>query len=516
MPDDNKQGSLHSTTDGGVVGHHLEPEAAQFPVGPATASEFNTVRLRLLPVACFRIDDVRFKLDSSFPLPGIKEEMDCFSRLRKENPKLIGAPISVFGHADPTFQGNFELGTPTAQSGDEYNKTLSGRRAIAIYALLVRDPSFWETLYTNHLGGDVWGEDSIRTMLNFTDGKASTAGSSSQTPADSIQILSPPPSGSASPSPAGSPDSRSERIAASSGERQQLFLKYMNVLCGDLKLDKSADFLAKGAGPNLKGDVQGCSRFNPLVLFSQEKEDRYKRASQSKDRPTLAQRDAANSSNRRVMILIFRRGSQVLPAKWPCPSYKDGPAGCKKRFFSDGDTRRSTHAPGADSRFNETYDTFACRFYQRISQGGPCNDVVQFWNVRLLAEGTGRLSERKPLANEPFVLSGGGSSLPELRGVTDASGILRVLVTTPVCTMMLRIAGVSVTLSGGMLVSLQDGEEGAASRLYSLGYGTPDIENWSDDVYAANLTQFQKDQGLQQTGTLDDQTATQLRELYGS
>jgi hypothetical protein len=73
---------------------------------------------------------------------------------------------------------------------------------------------------------------------------------------------------------------------------------------------------------------------------------------------------------------MFRKGSQVLPSKWPCPTFKEGPAGCKKRFFSDGQTRRSTHTPGADRRFDDTHDTFACRFYQRISGASPCEASI--------------------------------------------------------------------------------------------------------------------------------------------
>jgi hypothetical protein len=357
-----KQGSIHSASEGGVLGKHPDPDPFQFLVGPSTADEFNTARLRLIPIACFRIDDVRFKFDSSFPLPDVKAEMTSFSDLRKNDPNVTGAPLSIFGHADPSFQGNFELGSTTAHSGDDYNKTLSGRRAIAIYAMLIREPSFWNTLFSNHLGGDVWGEDSIRIMLDQTDPPANAA---------------PSPSNSSQSSSDSARNSRVRDIANDSGQRQQLFLKYMNLLCGDLRLDKSTDFLARGAGPDQKGDVQGCGRFNPMLLFSAEDEARFKQAFAKKDDPTLRdERDENNRINRRVMILIFRKGSQVLPTKWPCPTFKEGTAGCKKRFFSNGDVRRSTHTPGADHKFVDSHDTFACRFYQRISDGSPCTQLI--------------------------------------------------------------------------------------------------------------------------------------------
>jgi outer membrane protein OmpA-like peptidoglycan-associated protein len=363
MTDEKKQGTIHSSTDGGVVGKHDDSSPTPLLVAPTTADESNRARLRLIPTACFRIDDVRFKFDSSFVLPEAKTEMLSFADLRKSDPRVKDAPISIFGHADPSYLGNFDLHASTYVSGDEYNKILSGRRAIAIYALLVRDPSFWNTLYTNHLGGDVWGADAIQIILDaLGQGQASSSfGGSSQGSSTSAN------------------SARAQDIANDSGQRQQLFLQYMTFLCGDLKLDKSADFLARGAGQDLKGDVQGCGRFNPLLLFSTEDEARFKESFANKDEATLrGERDPGNAINRRVVILVFRKGSQVLPSRWPCPTYKDGPDICKQRFFSGdkpGDIRRSTHDSGAEHRFEDKHDTFACRFFQRISDGSPCDNI---------------------------------------------------------------------------------------------------------------------------------------------
>jgi hypothetical protein len=360
MPDDKKKGAIHSSSEGGTAGIYPAPDPSEFLVAPSTSTESNNINLNLFLTAYMCISDIRFKFDSSFVLPAVQAEMQAFSSLRKQNPQVMGSPISIFGHADPSFQGNFEVGSQYAKSGDDYNKTLSGRRAIAIYALLIRDPSFWNTLYTKHLGSDIWGEDSIRIMLDaLRHGGSSGSGGSSQNSSDSAK------------------NSRVHDIANDSGQRQQLFLQYMTFLCGDLKLDKSADFLARNAGPDQKGDVQGCSRFNPLLLFSSEDEAGFKQAFADKDETTLrGERDPRNAVNRRVMILIFKKGSQVLPAKWPCPSYKDGTAGCIKRFWSDGNTRRSTHTSGAERKFELSADTFACRFYQRISgDKSPCNST---------------------------------------------------------------------------------------------------------------------------------------------
>jgi|HubBroStandDraft_4_1064222.scaffolds.fasta_scaffold03438_4 hypothetical protein len=353
MPDDSKTGTVHSSSEGGTVGKYPDPDPAEYFVAPSTSSEFNKISFNLYLIAYACVSDIRFKFDSSFVLPEIQKEMKALSSFRKNDPLLKEAPISIFGHADPSYQGNFDpKNSATAGPGDNYNKTLSGRRAIAIYAMLIRDPSFWDRLFTNHLGTDVWGDDSIRTMLDTTGQPSSD-------------------------------DTTVANIASNSGQRRQLFLAYMEAVCGDLKLDKSADFVARGAGPDLKGDVQGCSRFNPLMLFSSEDEAHFKQAFTEKDEAVLRdERDPANAVNRRVMILMFKKGTQVLPAKWPCPTYLEGPAGCKKRFFvkdatgPDGDTRRSTHDPGAERKFEVTHDTFACRFYQRISgEKSPCNST---------------------------------------------------------------------------------------------------------------------------------------------
>src|SRR5205823_1548209 len=71
-----------------------------------------------------------------------------------------------------------------------------------------------------------------------------------------------------------------------------------------------------------------------------------------------------------VMILLFRPGSKVDPAKWPCPRVKEGTAACRKRFWSDADKKRQFQQNRRE--FKDTQDTFACRFYQRIADSSPC------------------------------------------------------------------------------------------------------------------------------------------------
>ena len=53
---------------GGISGDHDTDGPLEYLVAPATDGEFNTTRLRLIPIACWRVDDVRFRFDSFSPL----------------------------------------------------------------------------------------------------------------------------------------------------------------------------------------------------------------------------------------------------------------------------------------------------------------------------------------------------------------------------------------------------------------------------------------------------------------
>src|SRR5262245_9668408 len=120
-----------------ITASHPGIEDAPVRVAPSVGAEFNMVRAFLLPKACFKVEDAHFAFDSSFVTPSnfnvrpLKELLD----------KHPGCKLSIFGHADPI-------------GDDAYNKTLSGRRASAIYALLVRDVAMWEKLHAQPSGGD--------------------------------------------------------------------------------------------------------------------------------------------------------------------------------------------------------------------------------------------------------------------------------------------------------------------------------------------------------------------------
>lgn len=300
-------------------------------VGPATSSERNTVRLPLVPIACWRLADVRFEFDSSFVQPGVAKEFAKLAKLCSNHP---GAPLSVFGHADPVGE-------------DDYNKMLSGRRAQAIYAVLIRDTARWEKLYTTPLGRDDWAASAVQRMLP-------AVGFEGQTP-KAVKAFQ-GANGLAADGTAGPLT------------RAKLFQAYMDTICRDesdapFQLKKE-DFLARGVDAQGKGDYQGCGELNPLLLLSK---------SENQTLPAAA-RNVENAPNRRVMVLLFRPGSTIASDRWPCPRASEGIAGCKKRLWSDAKKRR---AFGSERReYPQSGDTFACRFYDRLTGDSPCEKPI--------------------------------------------------------------------------------------------------------------------------------------------
>jgi hypothetical protein len=335
-------GASHTIVDGGIAARHAAVEQPPVRVAPATGDEHNTLRPGIIAVACWRVEDLRFEFDSSFVGPAIKTELALLAKLVQEHPPASkaagqpGSPLSVFGHADPV--GN-----------DDYNKQLSGRRAAAIYALLVRDADLWEKLFSQPLGNDDWGSRSLQVML-----------------------------GTVSPTaPGESNEQQAAQLQRDAAGRRNLFIQYMDALCGpELRLEKE-DFLAQGDDAAGKGDFQGCSEFNPVMIFSQQEHQKFEQAK------SKTERNQENAPNRRVMVLFFRKGARVDPAKWPCPRATEGPAACRKRFWSDGEKRRTTRLPDARRVFDQSKDTFACRFYQRISTGSPCETILPVFRIRL-------------------------------------------------------------------------------------------------------------------------------------
>ena len=333
------------STSGGAAGKLPIREVHSALVGPSLADEFNVIELDFAPEACVRFDDVRFQFDSSFIGAEAKAELKLLGQLHNEDPTR---PASVFGHADPT--GN-----------DDYNKQLSGRRAQSMYGLLTRKTDLWEDLFKHPQGGDNWGTRSIQLMLTeLGHYNGPINGVMDNATRQAVKDFQSSPQG-AGLAVDGDPGQNT---------RPKLYLAYMNSICIDnndqpFQIDPINGFLARGADSGGKGDFQGCSEFNPDMVFSKPEEEKFKQP-QNK-----GERDEENRINRRVTVYLFRSGSEIKPASWPCPRVKEGVAQCRTRFHADGDFRRT---PRGDQRrtFDTDGDTFACNFYDRIAVLSPC------------------------------------------------------------------------------------------------------------------------------------------------
>jgi hypothetical protein len=304
---------------GGRAASHATSTSLPVYAATSTGGEKTVIKEELKTVACWRLDDVRFKFGSAFVRPESKSELEELKLVRDGN---VGAPLSVFGHADPV-------------GDEEFNKTLSGWRAEAVYAVLVRDPARWEKIYVS----DGWGQSEIDVMLQATGGGGTQSVQAFQT-ANGLSA-----DGVAGPQ-----------------TRATLFAKYMEYLFPQ-KLEKT-EFLGQGADSGGKGDFQGCGEFNPAMVFSLAEYQAHEAAADK------TQRNAENGVNRRVLVLFFRPGTAAGGDKWPCPRASEGTSGCRVRFWSDATARRSNQA--ARREFATTLDTFGCRFYHRLAEASPC------------------------------------------------------------------------------------------------------------------------------------------------
>ncbi|MDX2149500.1 MAG: hypothetical protein SFV54_02110 [Bryobacteraceae bacterium] len=510
----------------GIIATH--PQRAELPVLVAPIpieqreTNFNAIRDKLVAIGCMRLPNTGFAFDSSFISP---ESADAFTRFARLMLKLRDAheskqfpPCSVFAHADPT-------------GDDGYNKILSGRRALALYGLLIRKPEIWDELFTVGHGGDQWGTKSFQTML------------SQSLATDEPPFYTGPIDGALTPQ-----TQKATRDAISAWResrgfgkgfnldkkmRLALFLEYMNAICKDpdgnnFELTKD-DFIARGAEKSLRGDVQGCGEFNPIFLFSQEKTKAAK-----KDKTLEAVRNELYVVDRRALVFVFKHGTRIDPAKWPCPAARERPDLCAKRFWSDGDKRRKE---GPEDRtfgdkmtilavdetntvtprpVEETGNTMACRFYHGFAQHSPCERKLREWVVRLRIDGAG--GEKIPLSNRRYVVKAGEAEFaPLIRGTTDDKGELRIPVIDERTKMTIKIDATGLDMpqpegndpgadtdkfageedfwplivDGGALRERDVGDDAAVKqRLYNLGFGENAPDKWTQEEFDEAFKQF--------------------------
>jgi hypothetical protein len=184
----------------------------------------------------------------------------------------------------------------------------------------------------------------------------------------------------------------------------------MDSICKDITEPASAhrrDFLAQGADPDGRGDIQGCSEFNPLLMFSQTENTQFANATDK------TQRNAENGPNRRVTGLLFRAGTRLDLGNWPCPAATAPSAPCRTRFFADHATRRSFQAL---RRTNEAdHNTFACRFFDILNDNSSCEHASTLVTMRIILQrfpGTAGTDAERAIANAVQCPRHGGVERP--------------------------------------------------------------------------------------------------------
>lgn len=477
---------------GGVSGDHPEFSPLPVLVSPTTDGRGkNTIRMDLIPVGCWKLENLRFQFGSSFVLPESKDEFASLTELRK---KHAGAPLSVFGHADPV-------------SDDSFNKDLSGRRADSVYGVLTRDTARWERLYKTATSGDGWGMEAIQRML-------AAVGSD---PGPVTGSMNPP-------TKAAVQDFQGKNGLGTDGDpgpqtREKLFRAYMDFLCSE-KIEKS-EFLGKGADSGGKGDVQGCGEFNPILSFSKTEDQEFQRPENK------VKRDSDNEVNRRVMVLLFRPGTAVSVEKWPCPRTTEGTAGCKKRFWSDGEQRRTPHSERRE--FAKSQDTFACRFYHRLVASSPCEGVEPVPDTVKI-----RLFDRqaRPLPFAPCVVTEPGQAARAMRAAGDA--FITLQPATIPATVNVKwsrpasgdnagspppnVAGpFEFSLDVAVEISDPDSDDAALTRLKNLGYPLTVAETHmerADCIRAFQVDYKPRFSGIVVDGTLNAETKSAIRTVH--
>lgn len=128
-----------------------------------------------------------------------------------------------------------------------------------------------------------------------------------------------------------------------------------------------------------------------------------------------------------------------------------------------------------------------------------------------------RREDGAPLAGQEYQLTFEGGNV---RGKTDAKGLLREEIPVGVINVQLKAGIHSRTLVVGFLDPLDDtpGQEitGVQERLRNLGYYNGPIDGATNGDLAQGLTQFQSDQRLPETGEADQETQEKILEIHGS
>ena len=97
MPDGPSE--INSSSEGGTAGDHVMAEPLAARVAPADQSQFNVLVSRIIPIACWRIDDIRFDFGSSFVVPETAKELAILADLREKHKLLAPGAVATDAHS---------------------------------------------------------------------------------------------------------------------------------------------------------------------------------------------------------------------------------------------------------------------------------------------------------------------------------------------------------------------------------------------------------------------------------
>ena len=205
---------------------------------------------------------------------------------RKEHPE---GKLALFGHAD-------------AVGKEDYNKSLSERRARSVFGFLMKDAQVWEELNREEKWGLAPIQDLLRHLGHDPGPSDGQDGPKTKAAVKSFQT---------------------QKALAADGEagaetRKALFTAFIEELNGlDLK---KKDF------DDINGNsTAGCSEFN-----------------------LMEKTNGASATNRRVTVLLLK-SNKNFPIQYPCQKGSTGP--CKKQVGRNGERRTAG---------------FGCFFYDRL------------------------------------------------------------------------------------------------------------------------------------------------------